>query len=74
VLTLEWLAARHRVELSGFTVSFLRFGAERLLTVRREFPARDDHAADPAAELHPLLGDPIGVATTGPASTPPPGL
>jgi hypothetical protein len=72
--TLEWLAARHRLELSGFAVSLLRFGGERLLTVRREFPPREDHGADPAPQLHPLLGDAIGVATAGAASTPPPGL
>ena len=80
VATVDWLARRHGVELSCFAVSFLRFGAERLLTVRREFPPRDAHAPDPAAEVSKLLGDPVqsvGVATTAPAaggsSTPPPG-
>ena len=80
VATVEWLARRHGVELSCFAVSFLRFGAERLLTVRREFPPRDAHAADPAAEVQQLLGDAapaLGVVTTAPltgdASTPPPG-
>ncbi|MGI8779845.1 MAG: hypothetical protein ACR2L8_06690 [Solirubrobacteraceae bacterium] len=75
--TVEWLARRHGVELSCFAVSFLRFGAERLLTVRREFPPRDAHAPDPAAEVQQLLGDaaqPVGVATMGGASTPPPGI
>jgi hypothetical protein len=74
--TVDWLARRHGVELSCFAVSFLRFGSERLLTVRREFPPRDVHTPDPAAEMHELLGEPaeaIGVATTGGASTPPPG-
>jgi len=74
VATVEWLARRHGVELSCFGVSFLRFGAERLLTVRREFPPRDAHTPDPAAEVQQLLGDPIGVATTGSASSPPPGV
>ena len=72
--TVEWLARRHGVELSCFAVSFLRFGAERLLTVRREFPPRDSHAPDPAAEVQQLLGDSapsVGVATT---SAPPPGV
>jgi hypothetical protein len=73
VATVEWLARRHGVEVSCFAVSFLRFGAERLLTVRREFPPRDAHAPDPAAEVQQLLGDSVGVATTG-ASAPPPGL
>ena len=75
VATVEWLARRHGVELSSFAVSFLRFGAERLLTVRREFPPRDAHTPDPAAEVQQLLGDAVpsvGVATTD--STPPPGV
>jgi hypothetical protein len=75
VATVDWLARRHGVELSCFAVSFLRFGAERLLTVRREFPPRDSHAPDPAAQVQQLLGDPaqaVGVATTGGNSTPPP--
>ena len=80
VSTVDWLARRHGVELSAFAVSFLRFGAERLLTVRREFPPRDAHTPDPAAEVQQLLGDAapsVGVATTAPDagdhSTPPPG-
>ena len=75
VATVDWLARRHGVELSCFAVSFLRFGAERLLTVRREFPPRDVHTPDPAAEVQQLLGDvvpSVGVATTD--STPPPGI
>lgn len=79
VATVEHLARRHAVELSCFAVSFLRFGAERLLTVRREFPPRDAHAPDPAAEVQKMLGDPapsVGVATTVTEdnSTPPPGI
>jgi len=81
VTTVDWLARRHGVELSCFVVSFLRFGAERLLTVRREFPPRDAHTPDPAAEVQQLLGDAVpsvGVATTaghaGGSSTPPPGV
>ncbi len=38
VATVDWLSRRHGVELSCFAVSFLRFGAERMLTVHREFP------------------------------------
>jgi hypothetical protein len=73
VTTVDWLARRHGVELSCFAVSFLRFGAERLLTVRREFPPRDAHTPDPVAEVQQLLGE-VGVATMGGASTPPPGI
>jgi hypothetical protein len=72
-VTVEWLARRHGVELSCFAVSFLRFGAERLLTVRREFPPRDAQTPDPAAEMLQGLGEIVGVATTGGGSTPPPG-
>ena len=75
VATVDWLARRHGVELSCFAVSFLRFGAERLLTVRREFPPRDVRTPDPAAEVQKMLGDvvpSVGVATTD--STPPPGI
>ena len=75
VATVDWLARRHGVELSCFAVSFLRFGAERLMTVRREFPPREANAPDPAAEVQQLLGDAsVGVATTGGSSTPPPGV
>jgi hypothetical protein len=75
ISTVDWLARRHGVELSCFAVSFLRFGAERLLTVRREFPPRDTNTPDPAAEVQKMLGDAVpsvGVATTD--STPPPGI
>jgi hypothetical protein len=73
VATVEWLARRHGVELTCFAVSFLRFGAERLVTVQREFPPREAHVPDPAAEVQQLLGD-VGVATMGASSTPPPGI
>jgi hypothetical protein len=58
-------------------VSILRFGSERLLAVRRDFPPSDGQAADPVAEVQKLLGDPlqsVGVATAAAAghSTPPP--
>jgi hypothetical protein len=75
VTTVDWLSRRHGVELSCFAVSFLRFGAERLLTVRREFPPREVHTPDPAAEVQQLLGDALpGVATTSASSSPPPGV
>ena len=76
IATVDWLARRQGIELSCFAVSFLRFGAERLLTVRREFPPRDAHTPDAAAEVQQLLGDSapsLGVVTTsGGSSTPPP--
>jgi hypothetical protein len=81
--TVDWLGRRHGVEVSAFTVSVLRFGAERLLTVAREPREPRDAQADPAAEIQWML---TGAATSEPApaalhpgipvasSTPPPGL
>jgi hypothetical protein len=77
IATVDWLARRHGVELSCFAVSFLRFGAERLLTVRREFPPRESSTPDPASEVQQLLAESaptVGVATTGGSSTPPPSV
>ena len=52
--TVEWLARRHGVEVSCFSVSVLRFGNERLLTVRRESP-RDGQSRRPAAQVQWML-------------------
>ena len=38
--TIDWLASRHDVPVSAYTVAMVRFGNERLLSVRRE-PADD---------------------------------
>ncbi len=73
ITTVDWLARRHGVELSCFVVSFLRFGAERLLTVQREFPPRDADSPSPTGELEQLLGEPeVGTMTMNGSSTPPP--
>ncbi|HEX6021266.1 MAG TPA: hypothetical protein VFZ00_04670 [Solirubrobacter sp.] len=34
--TIDWLASRHGVPVYAYTVAMVRFGGERLLTVRRE--------------------------------------
>ena len=34
--TIDWLASRHEVPVYAYTVAMVRFGGERLLTVRRE--------------------------------------
>ena len=39
--TVDWLTRRHGLEISCFVLSVFRFGAERLLSIRREYPARD---------------------------------
>ena len=41
--TIDWLASRHEVPVSAYTVAMVRFGGERLLSVRRE-------PADPAEQ------------------------
>jgi hypothetical protein len=74
--TAGWLSRRHGVEISTFVVSLMRFGNERLLSVRRE--PRDGHAADPAAEVQWMLTGDAPAAPSAPpvpagASTPPPG-
>jgi hypothetical protein len=74
--TIEWLSRRHGVEVSAFVVSVLRFGGERLLSVR---PAGAEAPTDPAAEVQWLLtGASQPAAAAAPAaapvaSTPPPG-
>jgi hypothetical protein len=73
---IDWLTRRHQIAAACFSVSFLRFGSERLLVVRRDFPPSDGQA-DPAAEVQRMLeGDPlqsVPVATAaGPPSSPPP--
>ena len=76
--TVDWLTRRHGLEISCFVLSVFRFGAERLLSIRREYPARDVNAPDPAAEVQRMLS---GAAGNGEAelaangnSTPPPAL
>jgi hypothetical protein len=74
--TIEWLANKHGVPISAYTVAMVRFGGERLLSVRRE-PAA---GADAASDVQWLLsgGAPSGADGPAPAmhstaaSTPPP--
>jgi hypothetical protein len=77
VATLEWLSRRHGVEASCFSVSVLRFGNERLLSVHRE--PRDGQSGDPAAQVQWMLTgtQPAPAASEAPAaqslaSAPPP--
>ena len=80
IATLDWLSRRHGVEASCFSVSVLRFGNERLLSVHRE--PRDGSATDTAAQVQWMLTGaqpaPAAEAAEAPtaqaaASTPPPG-
>ena len=43
--TIEWLSGTHGVPVSAYSVATVRFGGERLLSVRRE-PAEGDAGAD----------------------------
>jgi hypothetical protein len=76
--TAAWLSRRHGVEISTFTVSVLRFGNERLLSVSHE--PRDGAAPDPAAEVQWMLTGEAPADAAAPlappvpaSSTPPPG-
>jgi hypothetical protein len=76
--TVGWLSRRHGVEVSAFSISVLRFGNERLLSVARE--PRDGQAGDPAAEVQWMLtggspaapAAPAAAALPAAASVPPP--
>ena len=78
--TAGWLSRRHGLDISTYAVSVMRFGNERLLSVRRE--PRDGQSPDPAAEVQWMLtGAPpeqaeVPAAPAAPAvsSTPPPGI
>ncbi|MBE2314666.1 hypothetical protein DVA67_001670 [Solirubrobacter sp. CPCC 204708] len=52
--TIDWLASRHDVPVFAYTVAMMRFGNERLLSVRRE-PAEDG-----APDMNTLLDDSRG--------------
>ena len=52
LMTIEWLAAGHGVPVAAYAVSMVRFGGERLLSVRRE---PSEGGADPGSEVEWLL-------------------
>jgi hypothetical protein len=73
--TIDWLASRHDVPVSAYSVAMVRFGSERLLSVRRE-PADENQRAE---EVDWLLSG-SGARTTSlrkdedyADATPPPG-
>ena len=77
--TADWLTRRHGLDISAYAVSVMRFGNERLLSVRRE--PRDGQAANPAAEVQWMLtgaapeqaAAPEAPGVPAASSTPPPG-
>ena len=78
--TAAWLTRRHGLDISTFAVSVMRFGNERLLSVRRE--PRDGQAPDAASEVQWMLtgaspeqaAAPAAPAVPAVSSTPPPGI
>jgi hypothetical protein len=73
--TVDWLTRRHGLEISCFVLSVFRFGNERLLSIRREYPARDTAAPDPAAQVQQMLAGAVPNGNGGEAnghSSPPP--
>ncbi len=78
--TAGWLSRRHGLDISTYAVSVMRFGNERLLSVRRE--PRDGQAPDPASEVQWMLTGappeqadaPAAPAVPSVSSTPPPGI
>ena len=78
--TAGWLHRRHGLDISTYAVSVLRFGNERLLSVRRE--PRDGQSPDPAAQVEWMLTGaspeqvetPAAPAVPAASSTPPPGI
>jgi hypothetical protein len=78
--TAEWLTRRHGLDISTYAVSVMRFGNERLLSVRRE--PRDGQVSSPAAEVQWMLtgaapeqaAAPEAPGVPAASSTPPPGV
>ena len=77
--TAAWLSRRHGLDISTYAVSVMRFGNERLLSVRRE--PRDGQSPDPASEVQWMLtgsspeqaAAPAAPVVQAASSTPPPG-
>ena len=73
--TIEWLSGKHGVPIAAYTVAMVRFGGERLLSVRRE-PA--EQGVDASSEVQWLLSGGVPAGAPQPAmqpaatSTPPP--
>jgi hypothetical protein len=74
-----WLSRRHGLDISTYAVAVLRFGNERLLSVRRE--PRDGQSPDPASEVQWMLTGssepaeaPAAPGVPAASSTPPPSL
>ena len=51
LMTIEWLSGGHGVPVSAYAVAMVRFGGERLLSVRRE----PSEGGDPSSEVEWLL-------------------
>jgi hypothetical protein len=65
LMTIEWLSGGHGVPVSAYAVAMVRFGGERLLSVRRE----PSEGGDPSSEVEWLLSG--GSARPRDAEAPP---
>jgi hypothetical protein len=77
--TVDFLVRRHGMEITVHTLVVFRFGNDKLMSVRRDYPPTDSHV-DPAAEVKRILANAghavsAGLAPVGNGhSTPPPAL
>jgi hypothetical protein len=71
LMTIEWLSGRHGVPVSAYAVSMVRFGGERLLSVRRE---PSDNMADASSEVEWLLSGGGNSRPAAESATPPPAV
>jgi hypothetical protein len=75
--TAQWLSRAHGVEISTFAVSVLRFGSERLLSVRSEpgeaAPEANGDVQWLLTGAEPAPAQPAPAIPAAAASTPPPG-
>jgi hypothetical protein len=69
LMTIEWLSGRHGVPVSAYAVSMVRFGGERLLSVRRE---PSDNTGDASSEVEWLLSGGGAPRPVPESSAPPP--
>ena len=64
MITTDYLVRRHGHEITAFSVNTFRFGSERLLSVRREFPASEAGSGSAASAMQQMMAS---------VSAPPPG-
>ena len=74
LMTTDFLVRRHGMDISAHALVVFRFGSEKLMSVRRDYPASDVQP-DPAAEVKKMLasaGHAVATAGGNGSSGPPP--